>query len=307
MRRPLTFLILTVVLRTSVGFADTHYVSKTGSDIYPYDSWVTAADSIQKGIDAASAGDTVRVAAGTYREMVMMIPGIVLLGAGMDSSIIYPYKNSGRDIVYGQDSSIIEGFHIKGWYPEMNFCVGIRSATDSKLDRIAESKISECDAGIYLGIASTEVSNNIAEDNYAGFDLDIGFTGLVISNTIASNHWGINLFACAHPRIMKNLIIAGPGDTKGIYGDFLDSLFIENNLIVGYEWEAVCIGKYSGQFETAPIRNNTLISDGLYGVVRIALFSNEIKNNIISEGLCGIATYQEYPYTCNPQVSYNAF
>jgi len=305
MRKLLFFLILIVVLRDCISLADTHYVSKTGSDVYPYTSWATAADSIQKGIDAASAGDTVRVGPGTYMEIVMMIPGIVLLGAGMDSCIIRPYANSGRDIVYGQDSSVIEGFHIRGWNPDMNFCDGIYNSVDSKLKRISNNKISQCDVGIYQAGWNTEVSNNIIEDNDVGILSDIWDSSLIINNTLINNHWGFQV-ELTSARIIKNLIIAGPGDTRGITGDFSDSVFIENNLTVGYEWMAVRLRKFSGEFETAPIRNNTLISDGVYGVVLINSFSNEIKNNIIADGDCGILTYEPYPeFPTNPQVSYN--
>jgi len=295
------------ILVSGISFGDTHYVSKTGLDVYPYDSWAAAADSIQKGIDAASPGDTVRVAAGTYREIVMMIPGMVLLGAGMDSSIIYPYKDSGRDIVYGQDSSVIEGFHIKGWEPVgEDFCVGIYNSVDSKLKRIRNNKITECDGGIYQAWVTTEVRNNIIENNRTGIRSDILDKSLIINNTMVNNHYAISLFSASSPTIIKNLIIAGPGDTQGIYGDFLDSIFIENNLIVGYEWFAVGLHKFTGEFETAPIRNNTLISDGVYGVILVNSFSNEIKNNIIAGGVCGILTYQPYPeFPTNPQVSYN--
>jgi nitrous oxidase accessory protein NosD len=305
MRRLLVFLVLIVVLKVSIGFADTHYVSKTGSDIYPYTSWETAADSIQKGIDAAQSGDTVRVGAGTYREIIMMIPGIVLLGAGMDSSIIYPYKNSGRDIVYGQDSSVIEGFHIRGWEPlGGDFCVGIYNSVDAKLKRIRNNKITECDDGIYQAWWNTEVSNNIIEDNRTGIVSDIWDKSLIINNTILNNHCGFTLYSTS-ARIIKNLIIAGPGDTHGIKGDFVDSIFIENNLIVGPEWNAVVLTNESGQFKTAPIKNNALISEGLYGVINIGAFSNEIKNNIISDGSYGVAAYSYDGYDCNPQVSYN--
>ncbi len=68
MKKSLLFVLLFQFFFFNFAFSDTHYVSKTGLDVYPYTFWATAADSIQKGINAASYGDTVRVAAGTYKE-----------------------------------------------------------------------------------------------------------------------------------------------------------------------------------------------------------------------------------------------
>jgi parallel beta-helix repeat protein len=309
MRKVLFFLILIVVLKDCTGWTDTHYVSKTGSDEYPYDSWATAADSIQKGINAASPGDTVRVAAGTYRELVMMIPGIVLLGAGIDSSIIYPYPNSGRDIVYGQDSSVIEGFHIKGWYPDDKFCDGIYNSVDAKLKRIRNNRISGCNVGIGPGSVTTEVSNNVIEDNQVGISSDFGDKSYVINNTLTNNYQGISLWVSGGPTIIKNIIFNTT--TYAIMGDFTDSMFIENNLVVIDEHDCIFLGNFSGAFRTAPIRNNTLIGDsvpftGYYPhVVGIVGFSNEIKNNVISKGFYGVGAYSYDGSHSNPQVSYN--
>jgi parallel beta-helix repeat protein len=314
MKRVLFFLILIVVLQACTGWADTHYVSKTGSDKYPYDSWATAADSIQKGINAASAGDTVRVGAGTYRQIteLIMIPGISLIGAGMDSCIIDGKRGTPDHytVIFGADSSTIEGFHVIGGYPSYGSnCTGIWSASYDGLDlkKVTNNRISNCSDGIDLGGVNlnTEISNNIFIDNHTGIVPLFGARGLIINNTFNNNHWAIELWVSAGPTIIKNIIIAGPEDTHGINGDFTDSIFIENNLIVGPEWNAVRLEKSTGEFETAPIRNNTLISDGLYGVVQISSFSNEIKNNIIADGVYGIATAQQDGLVPNPQVSYN--
>jgi parallel beta-helix repeat protein len=306
MRRVLVFLILIIAVRPGIGLADTHYVSKTGTDEYPYASWATAADSTQKGINAASAGDTVRVGAGTYRETIRMTAGITLIGSGMDSCIIYPLGRSVRDIVYGADSGVVEGFHIKGWQPgQMEVCTGIRSAVDSKLKRIANNKITNCDWGIYMDIVNTEVTNNILTDNWQAIALDIGTTGLIINNTITHNEYAhaIHIWDSASPRIIKNLISI----SLGIDGNFIDSIFIQNNLIFDIsDFEAIDLIKYySGQFETAPIRNNTVIGNLNYPVIKIYQFSNEIRNNIISNGSCGIKSARYSNYNSNPQVSYN--
>ena len=44
--------------------------------------------TIQAGIDAASSGDTVSVAAGTYAESITMEPGVTIEGSGADVTTI---------------------------------------------------------------------------------------------------------------------------------------------------------------------------------------------------------------------------
>jgi parallel beta-helix repeat protein len=306
MKKNLLFLLLFQFFFFNFAFPDTHYVSKTGTNEYPYTSWATAARTIQNGINAASYGDTVRVAAGTYKEVyIYMVSGIALIGAGMDSCIIdgRRYSPENYTMIIGADSSTIEGFHLWGGYPDYTNCIGISSDT---VKRVSNNKISNFYEGILLGYGDNmEISNNIFLENYSGIRPIFGARGLIINNTFTDNHNAIALWVSAGPTIIKNLIIAGPEDTHGINGDFTDSTFIENNLIVGPDWNAVRLEKVSGEFETAPIRNNTLIGEGIYGVIQISRFSNEIKNNTVSGGLRGIVGVEEDGYLCNPQVSYN--
>ena len=71
-----------------ISFAEVRYVSHSGSSTPPYLSWETAADSIMSAINISSFGDTIYVANGVYEEQVVMIPGLSLIGAGMDSCVI---------------------------------------------------------------------------------------------------------------------------------------------------------------------------------------------------------------------------
>ncbi len=296
---------IVLLLLQSYAFADTHYVSKTGSDTYPYTSWGSAADSIQKGINASSSGDTIKVGEGTYRETITMIPGITLLGSGMDVCTIYPANRSVRDIVYGADSAIIEGFYVKGWQPgKMEYCVGIRCNIDSKMKRVTNNKITNCDFGITMGTTNTTVVNNLLTDNDEAIAPDLMCTGSIISNTLTRNSSGIYFLSSATLKIIKN-IVSDVGAFEGIAGSFFDSVFIENNLVIGGpEDYAIDLSKFTFSFVNAPVRNNTVSGNSWHSVISVT-FTNEIKNNMFMNGLSALEAYRYSSYSCSPQVSYN--
>jgi hypothetical protein len=80
---------LALPLLTAPVLADTHYVSKTGSNTYPYDSWASAADTVARAVEAAAEWDTVLIAPGHFvTDTVRMKRGQVLRGAGVDSTIL---------------------------------------------------------------------------------------------------------------------------------------------------------------------------------------------------------------------------
>ena len=88
--------LLIIVLLTAYCLplnATIRYVSKTGNSTPPYTTWETAADSIQKCINICVFGDTIYVANGVYQEQVVMIPGLALIGAGMD--MCYHFSHTG--------------------------------------------------------------------------------------------------------------------------------------------------------------------------------------------------------------------
>lgn len=82
--------LLTFLCVGGSAWADTHYVDTGGTNTPPYNTLLTAAHIIQDAIDAASDGDTVDIAAGTYNER-LEIKGkyIILQGADTDTTIIH--------------------------------------------------------------------------------------------------------------------------------------------------------------------------------------------------------------------------
>ncbi|MEE8417250.1 MAG: hypothetical protein V3S06_01160, partial [candidate division Zixibacteria bacterium] len=79
--------------------ADYHYASHEGSDEYPYTSWETAADSIQKAIDAGNPGDTIYVGSGVWEDVPLNLwDNLSLIGMGIDSTTIR--KEGNFDFIY---------------------------------------------------------------------------------------------------------------------------------------------------------------------------------------------------------------
>src|SRR3990172_13052698 len=99
----LLFTFIFTLLSFFYSEATIRYVSHEGSNTPPYTSWETAADSIMSAINISEFGDTIYVANGVYEEQVIMIPGLSLIGAGMDSCVI-----DTRSLVQPTDFSAVE-------------------------------------------------------------------------------------------------------------------------------------------------------------------------------------------------------
>ena len=84
-------------------FADTHYVSLSGSHTVPFTNWATAARDIQAAIDAASAGDTILVTNGVYDT-----GGKVLQGGTLTNRVVIDKAVRIRS-VNGPDVTVVSG------------------------------------------------------------------------------------------------------------------------------------------------------------------------------------------------------
>jgi hypothetical protein len=272
--------------------AVTHYVSPNGSDTPPYDSWATAADSIQKGIDAASYGDTVMVGSGTYYEYdIAMTPGISLIGAGMDSCIIdasWVPQLTSKAVLVGADSSSVEGFHIVGnHFPPLDgSLIGVEDPYGITLRFVKENKLTHCLYGMYLRKCPQVVSNLIDSTGY-GIRSFSGYP-LIANNTITNCYGGISGGAFDRDaRIVKN-IIHSVG--RGIDSNFHDSLLIANNLIYDVTGYAAIVIGHSSLTQKHYIVNNSLSSNKLNRAADCH-GDSDIRNNIVFESYLAITGY----------------
>jgi parallel beta-helix repeat protein len=245
-----TFYICTATIR---------YVSHSGSNTPPYTTWETAADSIMFAINISVFGDTIYVANGVYEEQVVMIPGLTLIGAGMDSCVIdtRSLASSGFNSVTVKDSCIFRDFQVivahqnvgNGIYCEgidgyinMNKIRdgvnGIISSLDS--DFIIEHNICENNRiGIRLWQSNSLVTNNIIYSNYE-FDtgvnlLDLNGTSIAVieSNYIETNHFGIQIAVGTYvTTIVNNIFVLNTDNATAFVGANSDTVKIFNNLII---------------------------------------------------------------------------
>ena len=147
MKKLILFFTL-LFLNYSSSFTEVRYVSHSGSNTPPYLTWETAADSIMSAINISSFGDTIYVANGVYEEVVDMINGLTLIGAGSDSCIIdtrtIPFF-AGFYSVEVSDSCNISGFNVFTYDNQHGTAILV---TGGKYSVVQNCKVQEAYEGI---------------------------------------------------------------------------------------------------------------------------------------------------------------
>ncbi len=191
------------------------YVSQSGSSTPPYTSWETAADSIQKCINFADAGDTIYVASGVYKEKIVVENKfLTLIGSGWDSCIVdsrdlevptgfYAFNTTGDIIIKGFD--VIVSYSNNG--------TGIAISDASYLSVIENNKIENCYKGSDIFNSDATLKNNIIKNVNIGIHLE----------AFNENYY---------PVIDSNIIITAYNISRGIEGSYGTAATIRNNLII---------------------------------------------------------------------------
>lgn len=273
------------------------YVSKTGSSTPPYTSWLTASDSIQKCINIYQSGDTIYVANGVYKEKIVMIPGLSLIGSGMDSCVIDSREivepTAFSNLIFA-DSSKLVGFHIL--FPEVDYTRGVYCENIlNENSLIADNKISNGFIGIEVFNSNTRIVGNIISNIARGINID-GFTFSyfpIIDNNIIlypSSFGIIDLIGC-QPVITNNIIYLNYEYSRGL--DFIVKTPLTANNIVIAENDVIG-GGYSFIFG-GNVQNNFLIGhtiDDIYAVFHFRYGSYIVNNNLVMNTSKGASVYQ---------------
>lgn len=300
MKKTLFFILLFELLIFNFSFSDTHYVSKTGTNVSPYTSWATAADSIQKAINAADFWDTVRVGSGTYKENIVLKKGLYLIGSGWDSTTI-DGAGSGQYLVRLADSSSIEGFYLIARPTDGISVLGLNVSSTI----IRKNKITAYQSfGISLsGAKNIIVKDNIIFNSYGGIVVDWYSSVLIENNYFEDNPIASNYFSSLS---ILNNIFDTRASSPAVDIRYGDTLVIKNNVIFNHKTGSVFafqVGPDIGPPDT--IMNNVVSGETnpkpfSLGVV-IAGNGTVCVNNIVTGFEEGFQSWPSY----NPIIKYN--
>lgn len=185
------------------------YVRTDGSDSNSGTSWELAKKTVQAGIDAAAAGDEVRVAGGTYVENITLKEGVKLFGGFEGAGDVRNPNVYTTTLDGNQNGSVVTALS------------GITRATviDGFVITNGTGRVSgsiRIGGGIYCVLSYPVISNN------------------VISGNTATNGGGMYLQGTSLPHVVRNQITQNTANANGgaiCYSGTVTSSVIESNLI----------------------------------------------------------------------------
>jgi len=199
---------------TGTSTATTNYVSLSGGNIPPYNTWTTAAVSIQDAIGIALDGDTVLVANGKYdlNSQIVITNGIILRSVGGATNCIVDVQSNGRCLFADNSSAVIDGLTITGGASPATKGLGayiigatIKNCLVTGNNSVTSSEYSQVQGGgIYL--SGGMVQNCVISNNYIEGGISLSSWGTV-------NGGGV---FCTDAAVVEDSIIVGNSAAGGV-------------------------------------------------------------------------------------------
>jgi parallel beta-helix repeat protein len=241
----------------------------------------TSGTPIQAAVNAAAAGETICVRAGSYTENVGVNKRVTLAGEGVDVVTVTAASTSDHVFKVTADYVNISGFNVTGT-TSSNAGIYLGSGVDHCIisDNIA--------SGNYYGICLWSSSNyntllnNTANSNSIGIRLYSSSNNMLTNNTGSYNHYGIHLYSSSNNTLLNN---NASDNYKGIhlwssskYNTLANNTANSNN-----------VGIYlssSGNYNT--LASNTANSNTDFGIHLQSSSYNALANNTANSNTHGI-------------------
>lgn len=214
----------------------TLYVSQTGNSTPPYSSWITAATDIQTAIDAASAGDTVVVATGTYSTGGRVVFGQMTNRVVIDKAITLVSQNGPQTthIVGNNPTNSPYDVAVRGVYVANGAMLIGFTIRDSATRRTGDSIRERTGGGVFCE-PNAVITNCIIMSNYAhaeGGGVRGGMIyGTIITSNNANNGGGAANCSIFNSTISSNRAVNNGGGIDSGLAE--DCFFTGNNANLG--------------------------------------------------------------------------
>lgn len=261
----------------------------TGASITPPSGTTACYATIQEAINAASPGETINVAMGTYLENLDINKSVTISGTDKNTTII-DGNNSGVVVTITSSNVILKNFTIKNSGTNIN-----------------------TDAGIGLvGVTGVTIENNTITNNVTGIAV-MSSSNNNVKNNVVKNSARYGIVLEKHPSVPSfstSNIISGNTITvnarDGIYvGQDCNGNTITNNSISGstgttegnFEANGIYFWKSSGN----TITGNNITNNVAFGIEMKGSSNNIVNNNTITGNKDGLHIRNDtsYPITGN--------
>jgi len=304
------FTVYLFLLLSLPGYSTIRYVKAgNATPAFPYISWATASDSVQKVVDICENGDTIITGTGIYRELVRSERNditLTFIGTDVDSCIFdlsgYPPETECINI-FIKHSITVENLRFTTTTNDANkhtaifsgsspfpITLNVRNCHFSNLRECIDlSKVNGEITGNYFYNVTRAVLNTLRP---------VGEYMQMYNNTIIRS--GGTAIVCHYGTIRNNWILMRQGTGIGGNSLFGSGQQIYNNLVVLLYplTNHFGLGSVAGT-----IRNNVILNTG----VGIQAIKSEIKNNIISNCSLEAIRFNISSHAQNCDINYNAF
>jgi nitrous oxidase accessory protein len=235
--------------------------------------------TIQSAVNAAKAGDTIQVAAGTYPEnVVVSVRQITIVGENAMTTIV---DGDEKDTVFNIQANDVEIRQLTirnggTLYNGINIFYPYGGAV-IRYNRIMDNR---------LGIVLSESDSNTIEGNvlinnsmYGITARDYSDSNIIKNNTISESAYGIELSDASLNQVVDNII----SDTSyGVYLAYSNNNNVSANTLSSSSWNIYLA------YSDSNVVGNNVASGGSVGIQIMRSQGNSVFNNTVSSSSYGI-------------------